>query len=97
MWNAARVFHGLKSPLEHDIVKGMVGVMRQIVVSIPMHHGQAMRDRARDQLHVQFNPTGITPPVAKEMVNQRAITTANIQHTGAGFDHFSNQFLVKAH
>jgi hypothetical protein len=62
-----------------------------------MHDRQATRDGAGNFGHIDFNAARVTTVFAEQMLDQRAVAAANVQHTRSRVYHFGYESQIYAH
>src|ERR1700691_2441502 len=74
----------------------MVGVGDKLGVGIALHHRQAMGDGALHLLHVDLNAAGVAVFFAEQMVDERAVGAADVEHARTGGDEFGDEREIDA-
>jgi len=77
--NDIRLFHLLKTLIEHYIVKGVIGVVGQAVIDILMENAQPLGDTFIDGLFVDFNSLSLDMLLADKERQECPVAAAEIQ------------------
>ena len=87
----------LERARQHHIVERAVRVVREVGVGVAVHHRHAVRDRADHLGHVDLDAARVAALGAEQMVDQRAVAAADVQHARTRRDHLGDQPQIDAH
>ena len=85
---------GLEGLTQNGVIKGIIGIIHQITVSIPLHCGKTAFHTIIDPFAGQFDTTAIDLAGIGQKLQQLAIAATDIDHPCAGLDHLGNHQKV---
>ena len=79
----ARAAGGLQGLGQDDEVEGIVGIVGEVGVGVALDHGEAVGDAVVHALLGELDAAGVDAVVLGEVVQQRAVAAADVEHAGA--------------
>ena len=92
----ARFFHRLERARENHVVERVVRIIDQLGIGVALHNGHSVRHGALHFPHVNLDAARVAFFLAVEMVDQRAVGAADVEHARAGFHQLGDQRQVDA-
>ena len=93
----SRFFHRLQRAREDDEIKRRIRIEGQVIIRIAVNHREPRRHRPGGLGHVDLNAPRIGALGQRQIFQQRAIATADIEHAGTGGDHLGDQPQINPH